>query len=137
VAAALAFAGTAVPVSLAGGARLETAAAVAVPFALLFICGTLAVRVVILKVRGGGNPRAVRVTRGAAFALAGGASAALAAAGSAGILPGGVLLAALPGLLTATVVAASPPSPARLRTLGWTLVAVSVLTAAVAIVVAP
>lgn len=136
VAAALAFAGTAVPVSLAGGARLESAVAVAVPFALLFICGTLAVRVVILRVRGGGDPSAVRATRAAAFALAAGSVAALGAAGYAGILPSGVLAAALPGLLTATVVAASPPPPARLRTLGWTLVAVSVVTAVVTIVVA-
>ena len=136
VAAALAFAGVAVPVSLAGGARLENAVAIAVPFAILFICGTLAVRVVILKVRGGGNPQAVRVTRATAFTVAAGAIAALGAAGATDMLPRGVLAAALPGVLTATIVAASPPPPSRLRTLGWTLIAVSVLTAVVTIIVA-
>jgi hypothetical protein len=37
---------------------------------------------------------------------------------------------ALP-LLTALVIVARPPQPARLRTIGWTLVAVSALTAAI------
>jgi hypothetical protein len=35
--------------------------------------------------------------------------------------------------VTAVVIAARPPQPARLRTIGWTLVAVSVLTAAIVI----
>lgn len=136
VAAALAFAGTAVPVCLTAGASLTTAAAVAVPFALLFISSTLAVRVVILRVRGGGDPRAAAATRLAAFILGGAAAAGLALAESAGVLPAGILLAAAPGLITASAVAARPPSPARLRTLGWTLVAVSVVTAVITAVAA-
>jgi hypothetical protein len=46
----------------------------------------------------------------------------------AGWLPGPVLLASAPGLLTAATVAARPPAPTKLRTLGWSLVAVSTLT---------
>jgi hypothetical protein len=136
VIAALAFAGAAVPVCMAGGASATTAAAVAIPFALLFGASTLAVRVVVLKVRGGGDPRAVAATRGAAFSLAAGATVALAAAIAVDRLPASVLAAAGPGLLTAAAVAAHPPSPSRLRTLGWALIAVSVVTAAIVIAVA-
>jgi hypothetical protein len=132
-AAALAFSGTAMPVSLAASASVETGAAVAVPFALLFVASTLAVRVVILKVRGGGDTRATSTTRRAALALVAGASAALGIVVATGLLPVTVLAAAAPGLLTAAVVAIHPPSPHRLRALGWTLVAVSVLTAAIVV----
>jgi hypothetical protein len=38
-------------------------------------------------------------------------------------------------LLTAAAVAVRPPPPSRLRTLGWTLVAVSVLTTAIVVMV--
>lgn len=131
LAAALAFSGTAVPIAMAAGATLRTALTVAIPFALLFTASTLAVRVVILRVRGGGNPRAAAATRCAALAVAGLSAAALTLAISADLLTGAVLLAAAPGLLTAAAVAVHPPSPAHLRTLGWTLVAVSVLTVVV------
>jgi hypothetical protein len=134
--AALAFAGAAVPICMAGGASATTAAAVAIPFALLFGASTLAVRVVILKVRGGGDLRAVAMTRRAAFSLAAGAAAALALAVAGERLPVSVLAAAGPGLLTAAAVAARPPSPSRLRSLGWALIAASVATAAIVIVAA-
>jgi hypothetical protein len=136
VLAAVTFAGAAVPVCIAAGASATTAAAVAIPFALLFGASTLAVRVVILKVRGGGDPRATAATRRAALFLVGGATVALAVAIAVDRLPASVLAAAGPGLLTAAVVAAHPPSPARLRTLGWALIGVSVVTAAIVIAVA-
>jgi hypothetical protein len=132
-AAALAFSGAAVPVALAASAPIVTGAAVAIPFALLFVASTLAVRVVILRVRGGGNERAMKATRRAALALVGGASAALAVSVSTEYLPAAVLITPAPGLLTAAVVASHPPAPHRLRALGWTLVAVSVATAALVI----
>ena len=136
VLAAVTFAGAAVPVCMAGAGSATTAAAVAIPFALLFGASTLAVRVVILKVRGGGDPRAAAATRRAAFFLAAGATATLAVAIAGDRLPASVLVAAGPGLLTAAVVAARPPSPTRLRTLGWALIGVSVVTAAIVIGVA-
>lgn len=134
-AAALAFSGAAVPVSMAAGLSPSRAAAVAVPFALLFVSSTLAVRVVILRVRGGGDPKATSVTRRAAVTLAVTGSAGLGLLSAAGILPSSVIAAAAPGLLTAAAIAISPPSPAHLRTLGWTLVAISVLTTAIVVIV--
>jgi hypothetical protein len=125
-----------VPISLASAASLETAAAVAVPFALLFVASTLAVRVVILKVRGGGDTRAMTATRTAALLFAAGSSAALGLIVAAGLLPAAVLVAATPGLLTAAVVATHPPQPNRLRALGWTLIAVSVVTASLLVATA-
>jgi hypothetical protein len=132
-AAALAFSGAAVPVSMAGGVSPSRAAAVAIPFALLFVSSTLAVRVVILRVRRGGDPRATAVTRRAAVSLAAGGSAALGLVSAAGLLPASVMASAAPGLLTAAVIAVYPPAPSRLRTLGWTLVAISVLTTAIVV----
>ena len=136
VAAALAFSAAAVPVSMAAGASIETAAGVAIPFALLFTASTLAVRVVILKVRGGGDPRAATVTRRAALWLCGGAAAALTVAIATGQLSASVLGTATPGLLTAAVVAAHPPAPTHLRRLGWALITVSVLTATLVVITA-
>src|SRR6185295_18197233 len=39
-----------------------------------------------------------------------------------------ILVATAPGLMTAMIIAVWSPSPARLRALGWTLVAVSTMT---------
>jgi hypothetical protein len=136
VAAAVAFSAAAVPISMAGGASAETAAGVAIPFALFFTASTLAVRVVILKVRRGGDPLAATATRRAAFFLCGAAAAALAVAAATGKLSSSVLVSAAPGLVTATIVAARPPTPIHLRKLGWTLIAASVGTAALVIATA-
>ena len=134
VAASLAFAGTSVPISMAAGASIATALALAIPFVRLFVASTLAVRVVILQVRRGGDREAATTTRRAAFLVAGCGATVLTWAALGNVLPGSVLAAAAPGLATAVVVAAKPPSPARLRVLGWTLVAVSIATAAIVIV---
>ena len=136
VTAALAFSAATVPVSVAGGASAETAAGVAIPFALFFTASTLAVRVVILKVRRGGDPLAATATRRAALFLCGGATAALAVAATTGQLSSSVLVSAAPGLVTAAVVAARPPAPIHLRKVGWTLIAASVATAALVIATA-
>jgi hypothetical protein len=133
VAAALAFAGLAVPIVMAGGASLTNAIAVAVPFALLFVTSTLAVRTVILRVRGGGDPQAMMATRRSVFAATAVGTTCVAWLVAAGLLPAGTIAAAAPGLVTAVVIAARPPQPARLRAIGWTLVAVSVLTAVIVI----
>jgi hypothetical protein len=136
VAAALAFSGTAVPVSLSAGASLDTAATVAIPFALLFVASTLAVRVVILHVRGGGDPHAAMTTRRAALSVAAAGGVLLALLAAAGLLAASVLLAASPGLLIAATIAAYPPAPTHLRRIGWTLVAVSVMTATIVVAIA-
>ena len=64
------------------------------------------------------------------------AAAVIGAMTIAGWLSSAVLLACAPGLITASIVAARPPAPARLRSLGWTLVAISTLTAAIVIATA-
>lgn len=136
VTACLALTATAVPVSMAAGASLEAAAAIAIPFAVLFAASTLAVRVVILRVRGGGDPEATAATRRAALALVSSAAVTLAVLATTRILRSSVLVAAIPGLLTAATVAAHPPAPSRLRTIGWTLVAVSIVTSVIIVVAA-
>jgi hypothetical protein len=134
IAGALAFSGVAVPIALAAGRPPVVGATVTVPFALLFVAGTLSVRVVILRVRGGGDPRAAARTRRAILALAATAMAVLTWAISAVALPAAVLIAAAPGLALAAAVAACPPAPTRLRSLGWMLVLASVVTAVATIV---
>lgn len=134
VAAALAFSAAAVPVSMAAGAPFPTAAAVAIPFAGLFVLTTLAVRIVILRVRGGGDPRATSATRRATLLLASGSGACLGLLVALGFVPPSILAAAAPGLLTAAAIALRPPSAAHLRALGWTLVAISVLTTAIIVI---
>jgi hypothetical protein len=136
VAAALAFSGAAVPVSLAAGASLETAAVVAIPFALLFVTSTLAVRVVILQVRAGGHLQAAMATRRAALSVAAGGGIVLGLLAAAGLLAASVLVAATPGLLIGAAIAAYPPAPAHLRRIGWALVAASAVTAAIVIAIA-
>ena len=130
-AAAVAFSAAAVPVTMAAGGSLQAALTVAIPFALLFVTSTLAVRVVVLRVRGGGDPQAAAATRLAAIVLTAAGAAVLALVSIAGFLSSSVLMAAAPGLLTAGTIALRPPSPKGLRRLGWTLVAVSVVTAVV------
>jgi hypothetical protein len=127
--AAVAFAGVAVPIVLAAGAPASNALAVAIPFALLFVASTLAVRVVIVRVRGGGQPREATATRRATLTLALGSIVLIGALTAVEWLVPTVLIASSPGLLMAAVVAVRPPSPARLRSLGWSLVGVSILTA--------
>jgi hypothetical protein len=132
-AAALAFSSAAFPIAMAGGLPAPVAATVAVPFALLFVSSTLAVRVVILRVRGGGDPTAVTITRRAALALAGTGAGLLGLLAAAEFVAASAIAAAAPGLLTAAAIAVYPPSPSRLRTVGWTLVAISLLTTAIVV----
>jgi YwiC-like protein len=134
--AAVAFAETAVPVSMAASAPAEGGLAVAIPFALLFVASTLAVRVVILGVRGGGDIQATTATRRATLSLVAGAAAVLALVVAIGLLPASVLITSIPGLLTAALIAVRPPKPNRLRTVGWTLIGVSVVTTAIIVATA-
>jgi len=133
VAVALSFSLLAVPLGLAAGAPLRDALAVAAAYAAIFVTATLGVRVVILKTRGGGSPAAVRTTRTAALTLVAASGAAIAAAAVGGLLPWTTLVAAAPGLTASTVLAVGAPSPARLRTVGWTLIGISAAAALVLI----
>ncbi|OFW01686.1 MAG: hypothetical protein A3I61_03495 [Acidobacteria bacterium RIFCSPLOWO2_02_FULL_68_18] len=134
VAVALSFSLLAVPLGLAAGAPLREALAVAVAYAAIFVTATLAVRVVILKVRGGGSPGAVRATRAAALVLAAAGGAGITAAATSLVLPWTTVVAAAPGLIAATVLALGTPSPARLRAVGWTLIGISAAAALVLVI---
>lgn len=124
IAAAVAASSAAIPVAVAAGAPPREAAAVTVPFAVTFALATLAVRVVIARVRGGGDPVEVRRLRTGLACIAGLAGVGLIVAVRAG-LPSIALWVTAPGVLAAAALAARPPSPARLRTVGWGLVAIS------------
>jgi hypothetical protein len=130
-AAALAFSTVPVPVTMAAGVATNVAWAVAIPFAVLFITTTLAVRVVILRVRSGGNPRATAATQRATLTICAASAAIIVALVLTGWIPWWVVLATAPGPLAATAVVIQPPAPARLRSLGWMLVGVSTLTAVI------
>jgi hypothetical protein len=68
------------------------------------------------------------------FVVVGSVLAGLVVAGARGELPWAPLLAVAPSWLVATTVAVKPPRPARLKTIGWTLLSAS-LTAALILVV--
>ena len=125
---AMAFAATAIPVCAAAGSA-AVGVAIAIAFALLFVDFTLAVRVIVLATRGGGNVRAVSVTRWTAFAVTLIGMVLAGAAARNGWLGWGAVAAIVPGIVFASALAAFPPPAARLRSVGWTLVGVSALTA--------
>jgi hypothetical protein len=133
VAVALAFSALAIPVCVVAGATFATAVSISAAFGVLFAASTLAVRIVILRVRGGGNPRAVRMTRTLLLALIASTALAMALAFTMSSLPMAPPLAVVPGLALSVGLAARPPAPARLRTVGWALVTISVFTAGVLI----
>ncbi|HKE85207.1 MAG TPA: YwiC-like family protein [Vicinamibacterales bacterium] len=133
VAAALTFSFVSVPICLASGAPMRTALSVAGTFASIFVTATLAVRVVILRVRGGGDPRRERATRAAVLMLALVIGVALLAALARHATSWPTLAAVAPGLVGAAWLSLLPPPPTRLRTVGWTLVTTSATAAAILI----
>jgi hypothetical protein len=132
---AMAFAATAIPVCAAAGSA-AVGVAIALVFGLLFVDFTLAVRVIVLRTRGGGNPRAVGLTRRATFAVAIFAGLLGAFAVRNGWLGWGEAVAIAPGVVFASVLAAFPPPATRLRRVGWTLIGVSALTSVLLIAAA-
>jgi hypothetical protein len=133
IAAGCAFALAAAPMSMAGGVNLRTALSVSLPFAALFAASTLAVRAVIARVRGGGDPTVATAARHAALGVTVISVAALAVITWSGWVVPTTLIAGTPGLVVAAIFAMRPPPPAKLRTVGWTLVATSIATAAIVI----
>ena len=133
IAVALAFSLAAIPICLAAGSSIASAVSIGTSFAVVFVAGTLAVRVVILKVRAGGRPRAVRATRLVLLTLAIGGGVAFALAAARAMLPWTTLLAVIPGLIAALMLASRRSAP-KLKTVGWTLMSTS--TAAAVILIA-
>jgi hypothetical protein len=132
-AAAIAFAGLALPQTMAGGAPLASAAAVALPFALLFVTTSLAVRAVIVRVRGGGDARAAAALRWSAFGVSVAGAAGLAWLTALELLPATTLFAASPGVAAVVTFHLWPLPAARLRAIGWTLACVSAATAVITV----
>lgn len=132
VAVSLAFSGVAFPIAVAAGAIVPIAATVAIAFAVNFVLATLAVRVVILKVRAGGDPAAMASTRRAVFILACGVLVGIAGGCLGRLLPWTALAASIPGIVVSVRLAASPPS-SKLRAVGWALIATSIATSAILI----
>jgi len=133
VAAAVTFSSVAVPIALAASASLRVALGIAIAFAAIFVTATLAVRVVILRVRGGGKPRAERNTRITVWIVSAALLASIAWASARHVTPWATMAAAAPGVVGAVWLSMRPPSPAYLRTVGWTLVATSAFAALVLI----
>ena len=127
IAVAIAFSLTAVPLCLLGGPSLVAGILIALAFATNFVLATLAVRVVIAKVRGGGDPRLVAAMRRAVYIVALAIAIGAALAASRGRIPWLPLASLIPGIATACWVAANPPPPTRLKAVGWTLVSVSTI----------
>jgi hypothetical protein len=120
---ATAFASSGLAVALAGGADLPRALAAALAWALAFAAATLAVQVILERVRSKGarDPG----PRHAALALLLAAAAfGLTRAG----LPPVLAWATLPTVALSVVVCLARFSPRRLRELGWALVGSSTVT---------
>jgi hypothetical protein len=126
---AVALSSASLPVAVAGEVDARSAVTVFVVFSAVFVTATVAVRAVIGRVsRAGGPPLAV------AAALAVAVLAALAILAITGELAPVAPYAALPVCVVALALTARPPSPRYLRPIGWTLVAVTSLTAIVLVV---
>ena len=134
VAVAIAFSLVAIPLCLLGSPSVTAGAIVAIAFGANFVLATLAVRVVIAKVRGGGDPRLVATMRAWVYGLAIAMVAAVVVLASGGLLPWPPLVALVPGIVTALWIAAFPPPPAKLRAVGWTLVTTSAMVALLLVV---
>jgi hypothetical protein len=133
LAVAATFASFAVLVCRLSGAPMSTAAAVALTFFGISSANVLAVRTVILRVRGGGDPAAVRRTRRLFFAVTGTMLMILLAGAVRGALPWAPLAAVAPSWTVSTAIALNPPAPTQLRRIGWRLMATSFAAAVVLI----
>lgn len=127
VAAALASAGYAV--ARAGGVAQAAALAALLAWILAFAAATLAVQVILVRVRSKGAEDPGLRHAGLVLLLVGVAAAAVRAG-----LPGALLAAVIPTALLSLVVCLVKVSPRRLRELGWALVGASTVTLAVLVV---
>jgi hypothetical protein len=123
---AAAFASAGLAIALAAGATAESALAASLAWLLAFAAATLAVHVMLERVRSKGtrDPGRRHAALAALLAVTG---AGLSLAG----LPSALALAILPTVALSAVVCLARISPRRLRELGWALVGSSTLTLAI------
>lgn len=122
--AAVALASISLPVALAGHATRTDALTLFVVFSAVFVTATIAVRALIGRVTKAGGPPPL-VAGGLTLLVVGG----LAVAAFTGTLAPVAPYAALPVCAVALGLTTSPPNPRHLRTIGWTLVGATLLTA--------
>jgi hypothetical protein len=130
IAVALTFSSVALPMCVSAGTPWPAGVTVTVAFATLFVIATLAVRIVVLGTRAGGNPRAVLASR-VGLGLVCLASSVVFVTLRYWAVPWTALGAAAPGVLAALSIASRPPAPTELRRLGWMLIIASAVTASV------
>ena len=129
MAVALTFSSVALPMCVSAGTPWPAGVTVTIAFATLFVGATLAVRVVVLGTRAGGNPRAVHATRvGLGLVMSRVERGVRDAPALVGPVDG-ARAATAPGVLAALAIASRPPAPTELRRLGWTLLIASAVTA--------
>jgi YwiC-like protein len=128
--AAIALPSIALPVARAATVESTVALTCAAVFAAAFVAATLSVHAVIARTR---KPPAAG-ERIAGAAAAAGSIAALAVLAALNLVSVVAPIAALPICLVALIVALAAPSARRLRAIGWTLIATTLLAAALLIV---
>jgi MoaA/NifB/PqqE/SkfB family radical SAM enzyme len=127
IVAAWCMSSVSIPVAVASGWSVRDAVSAAIAWMIGLSAATVAVRG-ILAVR----KRGVAPSRTAA--LVGMFPAAAALAALRGVLPVWTVVASVPLVIVAIVVALRPPHPRSLHALGWTLVGATVMTAATIVV---
>jgi hypothetical protein len=129
--AALALSSCSVPTGLAGGVNIVHAVTCWLVFALAFVVATIAVQSVIVRVKmaHGALPAPLAVSGGAWLAAA--AMALSLAGGAAGWWPWAVPVALSPVCGIAAALSLFPPHPRHLRSVGWSLVTATAVTAVV------
>jgi len=135
VGAAVAFSMAAVPICIDAGVGGGVASFVGVSYAVTFIVMTLAVRVVIMTTRAGGDAAAAAMARRALTIIAALSFLAAAGASVAGVWPRLAVLALCPGVLVAASMALRPPRATQLRSVGWALVGSAIATMVVVLLV--
>jgi YwiC-like protein len=127
--AALTLSSVSIPIGMAAGLTADAAWAIALVFAAAFTSATISVRAIISPIARAGGP-----SRRAAALVIAGSIALLIALGARGLIAPGAAPALVPVSAVAGALILRPPPVARLRTVGWTLVAASALTAVMLIV---
>lgn len=122
--AAVALTSLSLPVALAGNASRTDALTLFVVFSAVFVVATVAVRAMIGRVTKAGGPPPL-LAGALTLAVVVGLTLAAFSRTLAPVAP----YAALPVCAVALGLTARPPSPRHLRTIGWTLVGATLLTA--------
>jgi YwiC-like protein len=123
---ATALSSVSLPVAIAGGVPHIAAVTLFIVFAAGFVTATVAVRAMIGRVSRAGGPHP-----GLAIALTLAILAGLAVAAEAGRLASVAPFAALPVCAVCLALSTRPPAPRYLRSIGWTLVGATALTAVI------